>query len=455
MKNPSHRHMNISVERLPECKANINVEIDADQVTETRNSIVSAFTSQAQVPGYRPGKTPQKVVEKRFARPIQEELTERLLGLAFGKVQEDEKLPIIGIETIGKQEVETDGRFVLEAEVITEPDFELSDYKGISVEVPKREVTDELVTDYLTQMQKYTAEREEVERAAAAGDRSIVSYTATLKDAAEGEDLEALVGENGKILITAEDHTAELPAEGADAQEFIPGLAAAIVGMQPNETKSFEATFADDFGLAELQGRTLTYDLTLNKVEEYQLTELDDKFAETFGAESLEELQGRVREQYQSQFDQEKNQIIENQILTKLNEEHSFDLPQHMVFNETQRQVNEMVMRGYQQGISQEQVAEQQEALMSNAQQTAMQNVKTLFLVEQIAENEGIKVSDEEVYMHIQMMAQQEQRPLKKVMKELQQKNAIGQIKQQIVFGKTVELLRSEAQITEVEAEEA
>ena len=149
---------------------------------------------------------------------------------------------------------------------------------------------------------------------------------------------------------------------------------------------------------------------------------------------------------------QSRNQVIDNQILAHLNDEMTFDLPQHIVFNETQRQVNQLVSRGYEQGMSEGDIEENQEDLMKSAETQAKNNVKTMFILEEIAQKEGISASQEEVSQRVMMMAQQQRRPVKKLARELRENNGFENIHQDIVISKTIEFLRSNAKVTEVDA---
>ena len=130
----------------------------------------------------------------------------------------------------------------------------------------------------------------------------------------------------------------------------------------------------------------------------------------------------------------------------------TFDLPQHIVFNETQRQVNQLVSRGYEQGMSEGDIEENQEDLMKSAETQAKNNVKTMFILEEIAQKEGIFASQEEVSQRVMMMAQQQRRPVKKLARELRDNNGFENIHQDIVISKTIEFLRSNAKVTEVDA---
>ncbi|HRQ91152.1 MAG TPA: trigger factor, partial [Bacteroidia bacterium] len=312
--------MNISVERLPECKARLSAEIPADTVSKTRREIVSTFASQAKVPGFRPGKIPAAVVEKRFADSIEGELKDRLARSAYAEARTKESLTILGISQVEREQFEIDGSYLLAVEVVTEPEVAIPDYKGIAVEVAKLDVTDEMIANYLDNTRKQQAKPADVDRASAPGDLAVVNYTATLDGAPLADQLEQEAGP----LATGQDHWVDLPEEGAEPREFIPGLAAAVVGMAAGETKTFDATYAEDFPVAAVAGKTVSYEVTVTQVKERELPALDDAFAATLGLESLEELKNRVRGQFEQQRERMRTQIIDNQILAALTKDTSF-----------------------------------------------------------------------------------------------------------------------------------
>jgi len=442
--------MNITVERLPECKARLSAEIPAETVQNTRKQIVSAYSQQARVPGFRPGKVPDSVIEKRFGSAIEDELKDRLSRSAYQEAQQKEDLSILGIAQVEREQFDGDGSYLLAVEVVTEPEVEIADYKEIPVEIQKMEITDEMVEGYLENMGKQQAVPNDVDRPAGPGDLVVVDYSGTL----EGESLLDQLEEQAGPLAKGEGHWVDVPEEGGEPREFIPGLAEQVLGMSKGESKTFDATYDEEFPVEAVAGKTVTYEMTATQVKERELPEINEDFAKAIGAESLDALRDNVRQQFQQQQERVRTQTIDNQILSHLNEEMTFDLPQHIVFNETQRQVNEMVSRGYEQGMSEEDIAKSQEDLLKNAETQAKNNVKTMFILGEIAEKEGIIVSEEEVSQRIMMMAMQQQRPPKKVARELRDNNAFGELRQDIVISKTIEFLRENAVVTEVDPPE-
>lgn len=439
--------MNISVERLPECKARLSAEIPAETVKKTRREIVSTYATQAKVPGFRPGKIPTAVIEKRYAGPIEDELKDRLARSAYAEARTKENLTILGISEVEREQFEADGSYMLAVEVVTEPKIEIGNYKGIPVEITKMEVSDEMIDGYLDNTRKQQAVPKDTDRASKPGDLAVISYVATL----EGEPLADKLETEAGPLAKGEDHWVDLPEEGQEPREFIPGLAAAVLGLKAGETRTFDSTFAEDFPVAAVAGKTVSYEITVIQVKERELPEINDDFAKAIGAESVEALRERVRKQFEMQRERMRSQIIDNQILGHLNQDASFDLPQHIVFNETQRQVNQMVSRGYEQGMTESDFQQNQEDLLKNAETQAKNNVKTMFILDEIAKAEGITVNDNELSQRVAMIAYQQQRPIKKVARELRDRNAYGEVRQDILISKTIEFLRSNATVTEVD----
>jgi trigger factor len=263
-----------------------------------------------------------------------------------------------------------------------------------------------------------------------------------------------VVEEEAGPLATGKDHWVDIPEEGSEPQEFIPGLTASVVGLKAGDKANFDSDFAEEFPIEAIAGKTVSYEVEVTQVKERESPEINEDFAKAIGAESLETLKENVRGQFEDQQGRMKQQIIDNQILGHLNEEMAFDLPEHIVFNETQRQVNEMVGRGYEQGMSEGDIEQNQEDFLKNAETQAKNNVKTMFILDEIAEKEGITVSDDELSQRVYMMAMQQRRPVKKVARELNQQKAFPEIRHDILISKTLDFLRENAVVTEVDPPE-
>ena len=442
--------MNISVERLPDCKARLNIEIPSDVVENERKGVVAAYSAQAKLPGYRPGKTPKAVIERKYSAQINEEVQDRLLRMAWTEAEQKESLGIIGIGQIDRQIFEADGTFAIEAEVVTQPEVDVPDYSEIAVEVPKMEVSDENIDNVLERMRENFAEFETVEgRSLQGGDIAVVEYEATH----DGTPLVEILNDDAKDtpIAQSEEYWIKIPAEGEE-ETFLPGFGAQLDGLNAGDEKDVEISLEEDFRIEELAGKDVVYKTKVKEIKEQVLPEITDELVEKVEpGKTVEEFRESVREQMGQQQESQKEEIITNQILSHLTGSAEFELPQHIVFNETQRQVNQMVMQGYQQGMAQDQIEENQEALLESAQVRASSSIKATFILEKIAEKESIVVDDDEVTRQVMMMAAQQQRPVKKVARELQKENGFANIRHDLLISKVLEFLRGNATITEVD----
>ena len=446
--------MNLAIEKLPECRAKVSAEFSKESVEKTRDGVVSAFMDQAKLPGFRPGKLPRPVVEKKFKKGIEDELKERLTRQVFSEVTENEKLQILGIAKVERAAFETDGTFSYISEVVTKPEVDLTedDYKGISVEVEKKEVTDEMVEEFLKRVQLNFAVYEDADedKEAEPGDKVVVTFSATTDG---GEPLGDTLKEELKPLAERdEEFEVDIPSENQNQNfEMIPGLAEGLVGVKTGETREVDVQFGEKHFVPELVDVSANYSVKICAVKKAVLPEINDALAEKIGLSSLEELRTQFRLETETKHSQERVDAIDQQILVHLNTEHEFDLPKEQIFQETQYQVNSMVSNALQQGLQSEDIDEHEKEILDSAGQRAVTNLRTRYLLEKITEKEGIKVSDEELKQEILVMAQQQKKPPQKLVRELQETQELENIRTNISISKAIAFLRENASVTEVD----
>ena len=180
--------MNITVDKQPECTATLSAVIPAEKVQSERKSIVSAFGSQAKIPGFRPGKTPISVIEKRFANDIKQELESRLISAACSEaMKQDEELKVLNFKNPETLDHAKDGSFSFVMPMILAPSFELPEYKGIEIKVASTDASDEEVQREIDGVAERYAEYTDIEdRAVKANDIAVIDFTSTL----DGQPLE-------------------------------------------------------------------------------------------------------------------------------------------------------------------------------------------------------------------------------------------------------------------------
>jgi len=442
--------MNITVEQQPECTATLRAEIPADTVSKERKGIVKAFSSQAKIPGFRPGKIPTKVIEKRFANDIKQELESRLINDACTEaLKQNEDLRVLHFKNPESISLNDDGSFSFTMSLVLAPTFELPEYKGIEVKLPSADATDEEVQRELDGvLERYADYKDVTDRNLQSGDIAVIDFTSTL----EGKPLEEALGKPVGILAGKEDYWVKLQDDA-----FLPGFSEQLEGAAIDESREITCAVGDDFPLEDLRGKDLVLSVTVKGIKEQELPELNDTFvSETlqFGeGKTVDDLKSLISEQITQQKTKQNNESKVNQIVEHLIAQVDFELPQELVDAEAQGAADDMVARGAQAGLSDEEIEAQQADIIATAQIQARNNLKTNFLLQDIAEAEKIEVSDQDLIQRIAAMAQQAKKPVKKYIRELQKSGQINSIRNSILIGKAIDFLVDNANITTEGAE--
>ena len=439
--------MIINLEKLPDCKALLRIEFPAQDTEAERKQIIKTFSKQAKIPGFRPGKTPTNVIQNRFKSEIESEFEDRVVRKAIQKTNDENELDIISIKEIRDQSHNNDGTFSATIELVIAPEFELSEYKGIEVTVPKIDVSNEELEESLGQIRERFADYQNVEdRGIQMGDFVVINYKGSIDGKAVGEVLPlapATLAQNTGFWLKMDDNS------------FLPGFCKPLLDLKNNDSKSLNVTIPDDYEAEELRGQSLDYEVEIVEIKEQKLPDLDDEFAEKIEpGKSLDELKNTLREQMEEQRKGYRQEMITNQILSKINSEIEFEVPQEIVMRETQSRVNDIFNSNTERGVSEEELVEHQEQIIESAGQQANNSVKTSFILEQIADKEKIEVTQEEVLNRVGEIAARQKTSVKQLTKQLQKKNAFGKIINGIKIQKTIEFLRDSAVVKEVEPEE-
>jgi trigger factor len=385
------------------------------------------------------------VIEKAHAEDISQEVESRLIQNSFQEaLKENENLKVLNVKNPENVTHQPDGSFTFEAELITSPEFDLPDYKGLNIEVPKVEVTDDMLDENLDQLRQRFADYEDIEdRAAEKGDLAVIDYTATI----DGKPLEEVGGEQAKPLASNEGYWIRL-----DEEAFFPGFTDGLIGLKPNEEKEIAVTLPDDFPIEAIRGMDADFAVTVTGLKSEQLPELDDGFANKIEqGKSLDDLKALIRDDLEMRQKRQLEEIKINGVLAKLNELVDFDVPEDFLTSETQSQADAMVKEGMEAGMSEEQVKERQGGLFEEAEVRAKNSLKTNFLLTEIAESEKLKVENSDVLQRVTMMAKQAKKPVKGYMKELQKSGQLGNIRQNMLFSKAIDFLVEHATVTETD----
>ena len=432
--------MNVEVENLPNCIASLHIELPPDLVTKEWNEVVKGFRQVARIPGFRPGKAPQNVVEAKFRKEIQEELTKKLVSETTREAIREKGLKVLSISDVDGVEFTPERVMRFTATLITSPEFELPEYKGIQVKVPPGEVTDQELEQALQKLRERHATFSDVEgRALEMNDFAVIDYGTTL---------------DGRPLLEVEPKAPKMLGGGADfwikldENTFVKGFSDRLVGMQTSETRDSDLTIPDDYPVAELVKRVLDFNVTLKGIKNMQLPELTDEFAgQVAQGFKLEQLKETLKEQLIAEKGHRLQTMKQNQIVNYLASHVECELPQSFVKDETRRIMSEIVQHNQMRGISEDVLRENQKDIISAASRNARDRLKANFILSRIAEKEGIEVKPQELKERVQVLAEQYRVKYEKMMSDLEEKRAIGQVREEVLIGKVLDFLTSNANV--------
>ncbi len=435
--------MNVTIENLAPCKKLLRVEIDTKEVDEVFDTTIKDFQRQAALPGFRPGKAPRDMVAKRYEKDIQQEVKKKLIPDAYRKAVDEKKLDVVGYPDIEEIQFGRGQALQFAATVETAPEFQLPAFKGLPAKRETTTVTDEDVERALNLLRERQTNYQTVDRPVQSGDVAVVNYTGT---------------SNGKPITEIAPTAKGLTEQknfwiNIDQTSFIPGFGDQLIGAKAGDKRTVNIDFPADFVTPQLAGQKGVYEVEVVEVKEKTLPPLDDAFAKSYEAENLEKLRAGVRSDLENELNFKKNNSVRNQLVQALIDRVSFELPESVVTQVTRNVVYDIVRENQKRGVPKALIDEQKDQIYSTANASAKNRVKANFLLQKIAEQEDIKVSQEEVVHRIQHMAGLYNIPVDQFLEDLKKRNGIVEIYDQIASEKTIDFLQQHAVIEDVAPE--
>jgi len=434
------------------CRREIDVEIPAEVINKEQEALVSAYSKQARVPGFRKGKVPASVVRNRFSNEINSDVMETLVPQYFRQAVVKAGLRPVSQPFIYDLKANAGEPIRFKAVFEVMPEFELGGYQDIKVEKTRIEISDEQVDAELKHLQERQASFDPVneERGAEEGEFAQVSFTATAKeDASPSQPEPAKEGEGATAAAPAaqpvEMNDVMVEIGGANT---LPEFSQNLRGVKPGEESSFEVKYPADFHDQRLAGKVFDYHVKVNAIKKKTLPELNDEFARELNSEfeTLDLLKQRMRENMQTQQSVQAEQAAKEHLVEKLLEKHEFAVPKAMV----EHQIDLRLERGLRalaaQGMRTEDMKRMDFGrLRAGQRDAAVKEVKSGLLLSRIADAENIQVTDEELEQEITALAGQMKQSPDEVRQRLTKEGALDRIRSRMRSEKALDFLYSKA----------
>ena len=431
--------MNTDIQEINATRKTICVSLSAEEIAELENKLIAYFKRQARVPGFRPGKAPEKMVRARFDKDIRQELKQRVISKAHQEGVAGADFEVFNIVDLEEGEIASGAGATLTFTVDVMPEFELPAYAGLSVTSQPTEASEAEIDKMLTQILNQRAEHQVVEQAAAKGDYVRCSYEGKIGDELVA-DLVPDAPMYGSQNVTWEEAGSE---DAPGVRAVIDGL----VGMSAGDEKDVSMEFPADFKPEALAGKTASYHITAEEVRQKVLPELNDELLKSLGAEDEADLRQKISQNIEEQKQQQNAKAERQQITEALLKAVDFPIPESGVASETDTVLREFMQRNLQQGIPAEEFEKHKQQLYDGASKAAHDRLKSRLILSRIAEQEKVKAEQEDFSRMIMMQAQQTGQAPEKLVKELQQdQTRINRMRSDIILGKTMDLLVEKAE---------
>lgn len=428
--------MNITVEDVAPCKKRLKIEVPANRVQQAYDKVAADFQKEARIPGFRPGHAPRAVVLKKYHKDIESETQRTLVPEACQEAITEKKLRVVSAPEIEDLKYQPGLSLSFTTLVELVPEFKLPEYKGIVLKKQETEVKDEEIDKTLQTLADQRAQFDDApERPLAMDDFAVISYEGKL----DGNPLVDLVPDAKNLAVNPQFWLWMKP-EG-----FMPKFAEQCVGMNKGDKRTVEIEFPADFPQAAVAGKKVQYDVELKEIKIKKAPLLDDAFAQEVAKMSLADLKARIRENLEQDKKTQADRAARNEVVQKLISGVEFELPPSAVEEETHATVYDIVAENQSRGIPANVLEEKKDEIFNNAAKSARESVKFKFISAQIAENEKLEISNEQIAQHLAFLAQREGMTLEKMIERVRKNNAFGTVRQQLLRQAVLDFLLKEA----------
>ena len=426
--------MSFKVEQLEEKNmVKLVIEATAEEFEAGLNTAYNKSKSKINVPGFRKGKAPRKIIEQLYGQEVFfEDAANAIIPDAYAKACIESELDIVSQPKISVTQLEKGKPFVFEAEVAVRPEVELGNYKGVEVSKVDTEATDADVEEEIKKVAEQNSRTITVEdRAVKDGDMTVIDFEGFI----DGEAFEGGKGENYPLTI--------------GSHSFIDNFEDQIIGMNIGDEKEINVTFPEDYHAQDLKGKPATFKVSVKEIKEKQLPDIDDDFAQDVSDfDTLDEYKGDLKKKIAERKEAEAKKQKETEAIEKIVADSKMDIPQAMIDTQVTRMAEDFAQRLQQQGLSLEMYFKYTgltaEKILDDMKPEAVKRIQNSLVLEAVAKAENIQVSDDEFNAELSKMAEMYKMEVDKI-KEFMGESEEKQMRDDIAIQKAVDLIVSSA----------
>ncbi len=429
--------LEVKVESPQACLREVIVTIPESEVQRYLKEAYDELVPEAQVPGFRSGRAPRKLVEKQFKDRVTEQVKGSLLMDSLAQVTDSENFSAIGEPDFDYNSIKIpdSGDFKYQFQIEVRPEFETPKWKGLKLNKPVEEITDDDVQEALDRVLSKYASLEATDEPAEMDDKLLITATFKL---------------DGKKLSEMDEERVTLESRLSFSDAVCEDFGKLMVGVKEGETRVGKVKVADGVADEEARGKELEASFVVVEVLKRENPELTPAFLEDLGDfESEDELRDFVRDSLTRQAEYRTQQALRKSVVELLAGSADFELPESLVKRQTIRELERKVLELRRSGFDEDSIRGYVNASKQNAQATTEAALREHFILEQIAEEEKIDADDSDYDSEIALIAQQSDIPERRVRARLEKQGQMDALRNQIVERKVVEMIVEAAKVTD------
>ncbi|MBT4694491.1 MAG: trigger factor, partial [Planctomycetaceae bacterium] len=435
-------NVEVQVNTTGACERHVVVTVSKEDIARYKDDAYNDLMPKAQIPGFRIGRAPRKLVETRFKSDVVDQIKGSLIMDAMSQVTEEQDFSAISEPDFNFDAVQMpdDSELTFEFTVEVRPEFDIPQWKGLKLETVAHDYTDDEVSTRAQELLQRYGNEENVDGEIATGD--IVNVTIEFKD-------------GDKVVTTLEDARVPVRSKITFSDGDLNDFDKLVVGANVGDKKETTASLSTDLDDDELAGKEYTANIKINDAKRVTVPELTPEFLEEIGGFSSEaELHDAVRNELERQLNYHQQQRVRRQITEQLTAEAAWELPPQLLRRQAQRELQRSILELQAAGFPDEEIRRQINQLQQNMLGTTERALKEHFILERIAEDHDLDASPEDIEREILIISLQQETSPRRVRAQLEKRGDMDALRNQIVERKAIDLITSEADMQETELPE-
>lgn len=430
-------NLEVEVASPSACERHVTVTVSREDIDRYLDDAFGELMPTANVPGFRAGRAPRKLVESRYKKEIGEQIKGSLLMDSLGQISEQQDFTAISEPELNLDAVEVpeEGPMTFEFDIEVRPEFEMPKWRGLKLDRPVREFGDEDVDQQLEKMLTRYGQLTPHEGEASTGDYLTVNITTS---------------HDGEQLVRDEERVTRIRPTLSFRDGKLEGFDKLMEGAKADDKRTGKVELTQDASNEELRGKEIDVEFEVLEVKQLKLPELTEEFLQEMGGfESEEKLREAIKSDLQRQLEYEQQQKIRGQITALLTESASWDLPPGLLKRQSARELERAVMELRRAGFSEAEIRARENQLQQNSAASTTKGLKEHFILERIAEDEDIEAEEGDFEKEIFLMAMQSGESPRRVRAQIEKRGLMDVLQNQILERKVLEVVQEQAKFND------